>query len=399
METEHGSHLSLRSVVEALEELTTEKYPHGLLVDLQLGDHSYCDIESNCPLAIQLRKYIAEAEVPLADILERIVAASTAQPQPLTSFLAPEVSAQVQVEVGGKHFELDIKDMISGQLAHQIRDKLRQLDEANALIANAGRSFYRNYQEEIHRQSQTRALPQLHFPLADMIRFNPLITSNGNRSYIFLFPLHYHPEYLVKRGVRYELSTRDKAEVDIQCFLEIEVNNRWRISSCRLLNNLGYKFIHYHGNDDYDCWGNVHWGEIWDRRLSSLHQLVHTLGASLITINMDSLLTGNPSELPSAESLMHRSEELGREGDIREVRANAVAPMPPPEGRWGRGWGNVQAIEREREEARRGRPALPGIDPRAVTVDIDVLARERAEEREAVRERNRRLEDTARRRR
>ena len=42
----------------------------GVTISLNLGEHSNCDLESNCPKAIQLRTFIQEAKVTPAILLE-----------------------------------------------------------------------------------------------------------------------------------------------------------------------------------------------------------------------------------------------------------------------------------------------------------------------------------------
>ena len=65
--------MNLSQTVQALE-------ANGVVVALDCGVHGYCDINSNCPVAVQLRKFIHESGVTLEELLTGYAASQESVP-------------------------------------------------------------------------------------------------------------------------------------------------------------------------------------------------------------------------------------------------------------------------------------------------------------------------------
>jgi len=297
--------MNLGETVRALE-------AKGVTVAINLGAHQSCDLDSNCPLAIQLRRLITSSGITLEQLLEGY---QTVIAPHLIVCRLPQFSAKLHLNIAGKVVELDFNNVISGELRGKVRSKLEELDGMKASIRGVGENLYQSYLSEIARQRSKHTLPQLTFSIGEILRTSCLITSEG-RNYIFIFPIEYNPQYIVSRGIRYKLPDGDIRNIKRKAYLEITVTLEDRIVSVQLLDSHGRKLEHYHGNLRADCWGDVSIPARWDRRLPSLHRLAHSLAISLMTINKDSILRSNPPTMPTIEELFSRSTELGREGQV-----------------------------------------------------------------------------------
>lgn len=319
--------MNLLRTIQALEAIRTEQYPDGLAVALNIGEHRHCDIESNCPLAIQLRRFIGETGVTLEQLLEGYQEVIASEP---VKYDLAQFDTSAKISIAGKEYAFDFNDFIETQMRRVIEGKLVELNEQQAYIKALGTHLYRCYLHEINKLRSDHALLQLEFPMVDLIAYKVFISSES-KNYTFTFPVTYHPEYIVRDGVRFELSNEDKASVErTDIYLKFTITSEDNFLSAVLLYGNGSKFYHYHGRT-YDCWGSVVLPKRWDRTLSSLHRLKERLMNSLITINYDSLVIRQPSGMPSVESLLGGSTKLGREGELEQP----IQAVEQPQG-WGR---------------------------------------------------------------
>ena len=303
-------------------------------VALDLGEHINCELDSNCPLAIQLRKIIGESGLTLPDLLEGYQAITA--PEPVTIEL-PTISGEALINVAGKDIKIDLTEIVQGQLKEALERKLYDLDRDRRYIEDIGEGLYRSYLTEIAKLRNNHVLPQFKAPIEDLIRYRTHITEeDGN--YIFLFQVNFHPEYIVRDGIRYKLRDEDAIAIRREAYLEIIVTPQGRVLGLRLLNMAGDKLGHYHGRAT-DCWGQVNLQ--LERGIISLKALdrIKTVAMnSLITINYNSLMQHTPPEMPPIRQLLERSTELGREGELG-------APEPTPDAQPA-GWVNPAAPRR-----------------------------------------------------
>lgn len=341
--------MNLHETVRALE-------AKNIIVALDIGVHQYCALDSNCPLAVQLRKLIADAGITLEELLEGYQAVTA--PDPVDNTL-PQVDSILHIKVMGKAISLDMEDVVSGRIQTAVRGKLRELDSCRSDLGTVGRMLYQSYLAEIRKQRDSTTLPQLTYSISALLDANCLITSREGR-YNFLFPVRYRPRYIVRRHVRYQLLNRDVRDLERDIYIKFIIGQNDAVLRADTITQNGRKFHHYHGNDVYDCWGDVSLPHRWDKTLTSLARLAYTLILSLGTINRDSILLNTPRDMPHVNDLMDRSTELGEEGEVSEHPIE----QPTERRRWGgtaRGGQRQTAATgiRTLEEERMGRWGMP----------------------------------------
>ena len=328
--------MNLYETVQALE-------AKNITVAINLGEHTNCSIDSNCPVAIELRRLVIEAGITLEQLLEGF---ETVTARPL-AYTLPNFSSKTLIKVAGKVIEIDLNDVIEGELKARIEEKIRELDSLKGSVNGVGKHLFESYLDAMRRAKQIKQLPQLECGRTELIKSMCLINSSmGN--YVFLFPFVYNPDCLVSGGTRYKMSEEDIAAVKRQAFIELVATRDGKILSARVLRDTGNKLTHYHGNEGGDCWGSVRIPERWDGTLTSLIRLKCTLVGSLQTINLNSILRHDPPSMPHTDMLRERSTTLGREGELSR----------PSRGRrgTGAGWagrdenGDVYEDEPEEEE-------------------------------------------------
>lgn len=323
--------MNLQQTVQALEQ-------NNIQIALDVGVHSGCSIDSNCPLAVELRKVINESDVTLEQLIEGF-AASQEPPPEAVAYVLPEFDAKATIRIAGTNVELDFEEALRAQLGDTLDKKRRELNRLGGSITELGKSLYESYLNRIYALRDTRTLPQLEFDIGDLTKANCLTTSDGEY-YHFLFPRTYNPEYVVTNGVRYKLADEDIKALIRDIYISYTISKEYKIIHTDILNSGGSKFRHYHGGGN-DCWGNFQIPERWNGNLKSLSDLTTQVAGALRTINKDSLMTGHPRGMVDMDDLMERSTKLGVEG-ITEEREQ-------PEGGWTteegapRRWGQTRA--------------------------------------------------------
>lgn len=325
--------MNLREVIRALENIRTEQYPEGILIADDIGVHQYCDILSNCPKAVLLRRLISDIGISLDELIEGFTN-SQSPPPPLidTEEHFPEISGKAKLYFADTFIEVDISDFMKKEFQRATKRKVNDLIEREQLLVRTGNKLYRTYLDAIDRVQQTKALPQLEYSAHELIMYNCLITKSGS-AYCFILPLKYEPRWIYTNGNRYELDAADAAEIARNVYLVIPVSIDFKILRPYIIDKEGHKFQHYHGNSG-DCWGQMKLPSVWDRRLKSLADLTYQLQAALATINYDSIMVRRPGGLIPIETLMERSKLLGREGVMRSTESPEQQQQPAT--RWGR---------------------------------------------------------------
>lgn len=318
----------------------------NITVAINLGEHGNCPLESNCPIAIELRRLVVEAGVTLEELVEGYQ--SIANPNPV-AYNPPEFSGKVAIFIAGKQIELDLDQIISGELKTQVEHKITELDEMKGRVGTLGRGLYSSYLHEITSNRTTHTLPQLGYTRGEMVSTKCLITGDGDR-YTFLLPVEYKPESLIESGIRFKMAREDVTRIKRKAYLQFIVTRAGRFISATLQDDSGNKLRHYHGDGNTDCWGSVRLPTRWDKTLRSLSRLKTALMGSLATINMNSILQPHPPDMPDHDDVMSRSERLGREGELTPTPRGRRRTTPTP---WRAGTdtdGDTQEEEDEDED-------------------------------------------------
>lgn len=329
--------MNLTEAIQALE-------AKNIAIAINLGTHQHCAIDSNCPLAVELRRLMVDAGVTLEQLLEGYVAVTAPDP---VNYNLPEIGGKVAITIAGKEIELELNEIIGEQIKLAMDRKRRELGEQEQRVKNLGGGLYSSYLSAIAEARKTKSLPQLRFIRQELMKANCHVTRNGD-SYIFLFPTEYHPEYLVHSSdgrevaVRCKLADEDIEAIRQEAWIELTVRGN-RFLNAMLLNREAKGIQHYHGSRTSACWGRVKIPREWDGTLKSLVDLKALIVGSLATINTNSLLNHSPSGMPYYRDLINRSTELGREGTVAPPPEPQTTPQPrdavgreeTPRGGWG----------------------------------------------------------------
>lgn len=365
--------MTLFETVQALE-------AKNITIALDLGVHQSCALDSNCPLAVQLRKLIADAGITLEELLEGYQEVTAPDPVDMDRVL-PAVSAILHMHLLGQEMHINLGEDATHEFGVAVKRKIEELEHGIYTLRGIGRTLYSSYLAEIRRSRDNGSLPQLSFTVTELLTANCLITSR-DRKYVFIFPAEYRPRYIVHRHTRHQLSDEDAKSLERNIYIKFTINQNHNFFRADTITSDGRKFRHYHGNGQYDCWGEVTLPNRWDGHLSSLTRLNHTLIMSLGTINRGSVLDNDPPHMPDVEDLMENSTELGREGEVSEH------PVEQPTR--GRGWGGrarntptqiardrVEALARGtgNQPAPEGEPPPPFEIPRGLTPEEERMRR------------------------
>ena len=344
--------MNLSETIQALE-------AKNIAIAINLGTHQHCAIDSNCPLAVELRRIMVDAGVTLEQLLEGYTAVTAADP---VSYNLPEIDGKVAITIAGTTVELDLSDIASTELRTAMTRKDGELREREVSIHRLGNSLYHSYLRAIAQARESPILPQLSFSRTALMKANCHITCDGN-SYIFLFPTEYKPEYMVhcseyRTGVitRYKIADEDIETLKEEVWLQLVVRGD-RFLHAQLVKRTGRGLLHYHGDEDGDCWGNVRIPPSWDGTLESLCELKTLIMNSLATINTTSLMHHHPlGKLPFQE-VLDRCTRIGIEGAIppqpRDTAGRFAAREEAPRTGWGtraRTGGTTAATRTEPEE-------------------------------------------------
>lgn len=342
--------MNLAESVEALAFLRTEAYPQGIIIADDLGVHAQCDINSNCPEAIKMRKYMTEAGVSLTDLIDGYNNSIERPSRPAEVPPMPAHSGKATIQVAGQIFEVDLTPQIDQQLRVATGDGVARMQRDHERLINLGDSLYSNYQRAITEARKTRQLPQVMHPIKDMIKYRVIITMDSNGNYVYMFPHRYEPDSIVSDGYRYELSEADKRRIHQDIFVVFYITRAKKILRPIMLDAAGNMFSHYHGNRNGECWGHVQLPTTWNGSLKTLGDIAYSLKAAVCTINRNSILNGHPVDMPPIDTLFRRSTKLGKEGvrskkspreinfeELTEEQAIEILNEhdPPPIRRWG----------------------------------------------------------------
>ena len=287
----------------------------GVLVALPLGEHLYCFLDSNCPLAVKLRTIMGEAGVTMEELESSYVDLSPER----IRVTAPEINSKVLISVMGKSLEVDVSDVVSNDIADRIKRRIRDLERVRDNLIQYSTDCYDMYKQEVLGVRETSILPQLSFPIGEILKYRALVTGDGGKEYCILLPLVYQPGFITTGGVRYEICGEHKASIRRLCWILFNMGEN-RFYRARLLVE-GERgrlrgLPHYHGTGAEDCWGYIHMPDKWQGTLGELGALRDKLVVALGVVNGDSLMTPEPVSMPTYTELFESSTSLGVEGKI-----------------------------------------------------------------------------------
>lgn len=362
-ERRQGMTLTVRNTASYLERsLRTEKYPNGIILTQDFGNHAHCPLESNCPEAIKLRRFLKEAGLELPEILKgwEEQRKQDDNPPPPAKPNFPDFSGKLHISLGHQDIEVDFKEELERLLIVAYGNKVYDFRYAEEILQQAGHDLYHAYLHYIQEAKQTRILPQLALPLMEMVQYRCMATYATQDSYFLIFPIVYAPQWLFTHKDRYKLCKEHIESLRREVFMQFHIaRNIWKIVEARLVWSNGEKFSHYHGDRSRDCWGDLKLPERWDETLESLANLSYSFQAALATINRDSLITGVPPGMPDVIDLIDKAKKLGKEdekgGEPEEPNAEQEEEPGAPPRHWGReDTENPQGvIEQIRQEVRR----------------------------------------------
>lgn len=301
-------YMNLRDTIKALE-------TNNIDVALDVGVHSNCDIQSNCPLAIELRKIIGESGVTLPELLEGFAALSEADPEPPVPYVTDmDIDGKVEVEVLGNKIELDLTDYIEGNVKRAFTDKILMLNQMKSTVQGIANQMYHTYLQEIRNIRNSETLPALSFSDKELFKAGCLMNS-AEGLYYFYFPRVYEPELLYNNGTRYRIAESDRDRIRRDVYIRFGITKEHKFMGTFIYKQDGNKLIHYHGRSG-DCWGQMKRPTDWDGTLTQLTNYTREIMGSLATINMNSPMEREPAGMPHMNSLRERATELGQEGVI-----------------------------------------------------------------------------------
>lgn len=321
--------ISLQSIAEVLNNMRTEQYPEGIILAQDFGVHKYCDINSNCPEAIKLRRYITEAGLELENVIQEYNDLFNTLPAP-RELTFPDFSGKATIIVAGQEVEVDLSQVIEDELHRAFRRKIDWYEDAELTLKDLGKQLHDTLISDIMRHRKDVVLPQLIFPDSEVMKYNCLITSDGS-NYRIIFPFRYSPEWLWTQGVRYKLSDDDAKYIQRDVFLLFTISREGKMFAPYLVNRDGTKFRHYHANSSEDsgrdCWGQVNLPVKWDKSLKSLVDFKYQLEGATATINMDSLYNQEPIGMPYVWDMMSRATKAGEEGKLKKKKGEEPAEV------------------------------------------------------------------------
>ena len=326
---------TLRSTVLYLEEyFKTEKYPNGISVALDLGNHASCHIDTNCTEAIKMRKFLTEAGIELSEIISGWGEYLKGRDMPKAPYTLrlPDLSGKVLLRIGvGKDVEVDIKDELEAQLRSVFAHKVDEFKYAEETLYSIGRELYDSYLYYIREVRNSKVLSQLLLPISELTKYRCMVTVFKN-AYALILPLMYAPQWLFTHGVRYRMNKKHAESLRREIYIMFLITVDNKIMQAKLIYSNGEKFIHYHGVG-YDCWGEFRMPEKWDRTITSLANLTYSLQAALTTINRDSLMRDSPPGMPSIMDLFDKAKKMGKEnekgGKEEEIDEEDTTASPP----------------------------------------------------------------------
>ena len=306
--------MELYRVVQALEN-------RGLLVSTDLDAHQYCQFDSNCPKAVEIRRFMLEAKITLPDLIAGI-AELTANSNTIAEQVAQSITPvreTVDIEVYGQPLKVNVSEVIEGPLRLKVIQLMKELQDKGVKLKQLGKDLYSTLERELVKAREVTYLPQLEHTIPDMVKYQAMITSTEHKYYNILMPLHYRATQIVKRlnseDIRYAINPDDVTRIEQDVYIKFKYLQDMTTAQKPTLFKVGSNdtlipFAHYHGNMG-ECWGKMPLPPRWNGELRTLFLLKNKLEGSLRTVNYDSPYNREPSNMPTLEEIYDRSTPLG----------------------------------------------------------------------------------------
>lgn len=319
--------LTLQQTVDGLESMRNDEFPEGMSIGLNLGEHGYCEIRSNCPLAVRLRTMVEEMGIDLEKFINEY---QETPPDPLTfadwSNTISEVEGDLSLTIGGQTFHLDYTTIVTDHLKQAIQTRLTRMRDIEQSLVRLKQDYYSTYKNEVllRRERRGLTLPGS-FTSVDLASWGITMGTGYNGSnYEFILPLPYDPAFVFSRGQKYAILERHQQALrrdNVVLFLDITPNYKFRRAQtmqrvAKERKSHYTSFSHYHGSGGDDCWGSVVLPAKWEGTIGQLLRLRDELAVSLTTINKDSLMNSHPVDMLAIQTIMEKATQLGTEGEV-----------------------------------------------------------------------------------
>ena len=322
--------MNLREVYDALEE-------NHILTGLDIGVHGNCQIDSNCPLAIDLRRVITESEITLQQLADGMAKHKA------EDFVSPHIAIpdeEVTFTVFNTEVKIPLHNLVENSVNVAVESKIDAIRAMEPHLVQMGQAYHRAYLEKVAVLNKNLVLTQVSFDPKELLRTRCQVTAEDGR-YLFLFPYDYHAEYIVNNGVRSAISAKHRKEIArMGGSIAISLTKDRKFLDMKAKNADYSPMDHYHARTGGNCWGSVKMPAVWDGTLRQVYKLFKELEGSLMTVNYNSLLNRHPTGMPEHTSLLRSARELGREGELRPVAGD---PEPATTGATEPGWVNPDA--------------------------------------------------------
>jgi hypothetical protein len=306
------------TVLQALEQ-------HGHAVAFDVGEHFRCQIDTNCPRAVELRKILTAMSLDYKTL-------NVEEPLDVRLFEGDIHPITTMVQIGST--PIDISAIVKKEAVDMIRGLITRASSAEERVKRLGQSYNNTYNNRVAELRRQGRLTQLTFSLVDMVKYNCRITTDADcKHYLMCFGIAYAPLYTYSDGNRYAIKP-DVAQTLIRdVWVVYKITKDRKVVETKLVTSKGNKFHHYHGNDAGDCWGQNEKLHTWDGTLKQLGEKAFSLSRALATVNMNSLLNRTPDGLPTYDKLQKQTTKLGVEGVIDSPDTVVTPAAPAP--RWG----------------------------------------------------------------
>ncbi len=188
---------------------------NDILTGLDIGVHGNCEIDSNCPIAIELRRVVREAGITLQQLVDGAALHQTRGDD--DNFFLRNTEIQLPTEditfsVFGQDVSISLAQIIGPDVRVAVENRLASIRDANRVIESVGQAYLNTYREKVAALSKNKRLQQVAFDPEELRRTGCQVTATeGN--YLFIFPFDYGAEYIVNNGIRHELSAAHKAQI------------------------------------------------------------------------------------------------------------------------------------------------------------------------------------------
>ena len=317
--------MNLTAVQDALEK-------QNISIAIDLGEHAFCNIDSNCPVAIKLKYMMKEAGVDVLKLITDYADSLNNTPKPVTTYEQEPIDSNLTIHIGNQTINLDMKDWLTREAYKGVKDKIEYLDRNRDLYVSLSDELFKSYLRTVQNLKKSRTLEQFKASLTDMIKYKVQIFSertSTDNTYVFLFPCNYCPEYAYSRQIRYRIHEEYAEQLKRECYLKIKTNVNGVVQSVYLVDNKGFYQQHYHSTGSSQCWGDISF-RMDNFSLENLYRLKVMCENSLKTVNFDSPLTPRPTGMPTLAELRESGvTEIGREGVVRPqapIDTNTTVP-------------------------------------------------------------------------